>query len=170
MAGSTLARLPEIRLAYLHEVAEPDVCRLAPHLVKDFPGTGHVLNGINIGTTCQQGEHCVALAEGGRGKKGGLSAYAEKVGKDESFIRQLRSAAKVAVKVGLESEVSLSDKAKHLAAIHALPETCWPAAVELMLAGEWTAKETADRGQARGRGRAEGRRGEPAGDSRGAGS
>jgi len=86
--------------------------------------------------------HCVGLSEGGRGKKGGLSAYAEAIGKSEGFIRQIRNAAKVAA--NLVVNYDLSDKTQHLSAIHALPESCWAAAVQIMLDKQWSAKETAN--------------------------
>jgi len=73
--------------------------------------------------------HCVGLSAGGRGQKGGLSAYAAKVGKDEKAIRRAKEGAAVAEYFGHVSEV-LHDKTAHLAAIHALPAACWQAAVE----------------------------------------
>ncbi len=85
--------------------------------------------------------NCVSLAEGGRGKKGGLSAYAEVLGKSEASVRQGRDAARVTKNLVLEYEL-LMDKTKHLSAIHALPESCWQEAVSLMLKKEWSAKET----------------------------
>lgn len=84
--------------------------------------------------------HCVGLSEGGRGKKGGLSAYAEAIGKSEGFIRQIRNAAKVAA--NLVVNYDLSDKTQHLSAIHALPESCWPTAVQIMLDRQWSVKDT----------------------------
>ena len=86
--------------------------------------------------------NCVALGEGGRGKKGGLSAYAEAVGKDRSNIRMYRDGAAVAEKVGINTH--LSDKTQHLAAIHALPSECWADAVQTMLDKGWSAKETGE--------------------------
>lgn len=86
--------------------------------------------------------HCVGLSEGGRGKKGGLSAYAEAIGKSEGFIRQIRNAAKVAA--NLVVNYDLSDKTQHLAAIHALPQSCWAAAVQIMVDRQWSAKETSE--------------------------
>jgi site-specific DNA-methyltransferase (adenine-specific) len=85
--------------------------------------------------------HCVALAEGGRGKKGGLSAYAELVGRDNSTISKLVKAATVAENTGNISNV-FHDKVFHLSAIHALPTSCWPIAVEAMVKGGWSAAET----------------------------
>jgi len=87
--------------------------------------------------------HCVGLSEGGRGKKGGLSGYAASVGKSQNTISELVAAARVAEKVSLERYL-LQDKSKHLSAIHALPEECWPDAVRIMLDKGWSAKETAE--------------------------
>jgi hypothetical protein len=67
-------------------------------------------------------------ASGGRGKKGGLSEYAEKVGKSKQTIHECRDAAEVASKVSAQAD-GLLDKAKHLAAIHKLPQDAWPQAV-----------------------------------------
>lgn len=68
--------------------------------------------------------HCVSLSEGGRGKKGGLSEYAGKVGRKHQYISQLVSAAKVAEKAASQL-AGLGDKTQHLSAIHALPESVW---------------------------------------------
>ncbi|MFP4239811.1 MAG: Spo0J and IME4 domain-containing protein, partial [Rhodosalinus sp.] len=88
--------------------------------------------------------HCVGLSKGGRGQKGGLSAYAEKVGRERTNISRLVQAAEVAEKVCVDSHV-LQDKTQHLAAIRALPAACWQEAVEAMLAKGWSAKDTAER-------------------------
>jgi hypothetical protein len=66
--------------------------------------------------------HYVEKATGGRGQKGGLSAYAEAVGKSEGTIRPYRLAAEVMQNLVSNHEVSAYlDKAAHLAAIHKLP-------------------------------------------------
>ena len=88
--------------------------------------------------------HCVGLSEGGRGKKGGLSAYAVAIGKAYSTVAQLTAAARVAENSTVDRRV-LHDKTQHLAAIHALPQECWPGAVEAMVGSGWSAKDTADR-------------------------
>jgi len=85
--------------------------------------------------------NCVNLAEGGRGKKGGLSAYAEALGKKHNTVSEYLSAARVLQNMSLERHLLL-EKAKHLSAIHSLPESCWQEAVSLMLKKEWSAKET----------------------------
>jgi len=70
--------------------------------------------------------HCVGLSKGGRGKAGGLSGYAARVGKKQQYVSQLVAAARVAEKATSQL-VGLDDKTQHLSAIHALPEACWPA-------------------------------------------
>jgi len=86
--------------------------------------------------------HYVDKSTGGRGKKGGLSAYAEKVGRHKDTISSLRMAAEVFDKLSERSD-GLLDKAAHLAAIHKLPLAWWPAAVKFMMKGEKSAKDTA---------------------------
>ena len=87
--------------------------------------------------------NCVALSAGGRGRKGGLSAYAERVGKSQPFISQLVKAAEVAK--GITQVIGLETKTKHLNAIHSLPESCWADAVKHMLDKDWSAAETQQR-------------------------
>ena len=65
----------------------------------------------------------VAKAKGGRGQKGGLSEYAERIGRHAGLLTDYRNAAAVAET--LHSSEGLLDKAKHLAAIHKLPEEAW---------------------------------------------
>jgi len=84
--------------------------------------------------------HYVAKAKGGRGQKGGLSEYAEKLGRDGGLLTHYRNAAEVAQTIDLSQ--GLLDKAKHLAAIHKLPEAAWGVAVEAMLKQELSAKDT----------------------------
>ena len=90
--------------------------------------------------------HCVDLSGGGRGNKGGgLKEYAALVGRGASTISEYRQAATVydLCKVFAQAN-TLSDKTKHLSAIHSLPESCWPAAVQIMLDKAWSAKETGE--------------------------
>jgi ParB-like chromosome segregation protein Spo0J len=85
--------------------------------------------------------HYVEKATGGRGQKGGLSAYAEAIGKDKGRISRLRDAAEVVNCCG--NATVLLQRAEHLAAIHKLPEEAWGVAVEAMLKQELSAKDTA---------------------------
>ena len=63
--------------------------------------------------------HYVAKGKGGRGKKGGLSKYAERLGHKHPNIVTYRNAATVAEKVYDNIQVSsLLDKAAHLSATY----------------------------------------------------
>ncbi len=82
----------------------------------------------------------VGKATAGRGKKGGLSEYARKLGKSQQYLSQLVAAAEVAKSASQVAD--LLDKAKHLNAIHGLagkpkdgPHPHWPEVVQAMLAG-----------------------------------
>lgn len=80
--------------------------------------------------------HCETLAKGGRGKKGGLSAYAERVGRTKQSISILREAAQVLD--GVKGSIcidGLLSKTHHLAAIHKLPKHYWEGCCE------WLAKQ-----------------------------
>lgn len=78
----------------------------------------------------------VPKAEGGRGKKGGLSQYAERVGKSRQYITQLHQAAEVAAGKPASQLAGLMTRTQHLCAIHDLPAECWSAACE------WLAENT----------------------------
>lgn len=75
----------------------------------------------------------VPVSKGGRGKKGGLSEYADKIGKKHQYISQLKDAGEVALNLQLELHVLLG-KAKHLAEVKKLPKDCWNGAA-LWLSG-----------------------------------
>jgi hypothetical protein len=95
------------------------------------------------------GLHVLGAVErgaGGRGKKGGLRAYAEGVGMDHSYVSRLRDAARVyrALETGDSSPRFLS-KSQHLAAIHAAPRDQWAVLAKRLLADRWTVAETRDR-------------------------
>ena len=78
--------------------------------------------------------HYVEKASGGRGKKGGLSEYAERVGRHAGNLGTYRQAAAVAETLLTLEGFSVSaylDKAAHLAAIHKLPEEAWGVDLEL---------------------------------------
>lgn len=95
----------------------------------------------------------VGKATAGRGKKGGLSEYARKLGKSHQYLSQLVAAAEVAKSASQVAD--LLDKAKHLNAIHGLagkpkdgPHPHWAEVVEAMLAGGedgkgWSVDKTA---------------------------
>lgn len=94
------------------------------------------------------GLHALGLDMDKRGKGaagGGLKGYAALVGRAPSRITEYRQAAAVATGINSDVGISgLSEKAAHLAAIHALPPECWPDAVQTMLDKGWSAKETGE--------------------------
>ncbi len=74
---------------------------------------------------------CQELEKGGRGKKGGLSEYADRLGKTQGYISQVRQAAEVLeVAKPISQLMSFSDKAQHLCSLHKLPKTLWKAGCE----------------------------------------
>ena len=88
--------------------------------------------------------HCVALSNGGRVQKCGLSEYAARIGKHKDTISAARMAAEVFEKLSDRPD-GLQDKTAHLSAIHALPESCWQPAVEIMPSKGWSAKAAASK-------------------------
>lgn len=80
----------------------------------------------------------VPTEKGGRGKKGGLRAYAERIGKAVSSITEYRQAAEVLEFVNCSDVRTVLDKASHLAAIHAAPESLWQILVRSMLHNGWS--------------------------------
>lgn len=89
----------------------------------------------------------VPLADGGRGKKGGLSEYAARVGRAVSGLSMLRSAAAtVETLQSLEGFriADVTDKAQHLYEISKSPRECWPTLVNELVANGWTVADTAD--------------------------
>lgn len=84
---------------------------------------------------------CVGKGSPGRGKKGGLSEYARKIGKHKDTIAGLVSAAAVYSKLSDQSDDLLSRSA-HLSEIHSAPSELWPLLVEHMLRKGWTVEET----------------------------
>jgi site-specific DNA-methyltransferase (adenine-specific) len=90
--------------------------------------------------------HYVDKSTGGRGKKGGLAAYAEAVGRHAGDLGAYRQAANVIETLRTSEGFTVSpylDKAAHLAAISKLPLAWWLAAVKFMMKGEKSAKDTA---------------------------
>jgi ParB/RepB/Spo0J family partition protein len=84
---------------------------------------------------------CVGKAKAGRGKKGGLAEYAEKIGKSKQYISQLVAAAEVVETLKSSSQLDdFSTRTQHLCAIHALPESFWPEMAQACL--KWSVDET----------------------------
>lgn len=76
---------------------------------------------------------------GGRGRKGGVSAYASQLGYDESFVRMARRAAEVAEQTP-ELAPRFRKRAKHLAAVHRAHRSLWSLLARLMLDHKWSAE------------------------------
>jgi site-specific DNA-methyltransferase (adenine-specific) len=98
-------------------------------------------------TALELGIHVLAAVqhgEKGRGKKGGLRVYADQVGRDESYLRQVRKAAEVfqAISENAESAPHFLDKAQHLTAIHQAPSDTWPMLARTLLAEGWSTADT----------------------------
>ena len=73
----------------------------------------------------------VELADGGRGVKGGASAYAEQLGKTHQYVTQTRQAAEVFRSIKHATQVAcFLDKAKHLAAVYKTPQDMWQVLVD----------------------------------------
>lgn len=89
--------------------------------------------------------HCAELGKRGKGNKGGgLKEYAEKLGQDAGNITRYRQAAEVAeaAKDCIDT-ILLIPRALHLAAIHKADSALWQLLAEVMLAKEWSVRDTA---------------------------
>jgi ParB/RepB/Spo0J family partition protein len=88
----------------------------------------------------------VGRGKAGRGKKGGLSAYAKAVGRTQPYLSQLIAAAEVVEALKSISQLmdlaDLTEKAQHLYAVHDLPRGCWPAACRALLTLKLSVAET----------------------------
>jgi hypothetical protein len=77
----------------------------------------------------------VPMAKGGRGKKGGLSEYAERIGQKHQNVSAYRNAGEVVKHASQDAGlVNFLEKAKHLNEIHKLPQESW------IVACEWLSK------------------------------
>lgn len=89
----------------------------------------------------------VPPGKGGRGKVGGLSEYAKKLGKTRQYVSQLREAAEViaACRKPASQLAGFADKAQHLAAVHRLPKSVWPKLVDWIARCDPTVPEVEQR-------------------------
>lgn len=83
----------------------------------------------------------VELGIGGKGKKGGLAAFARILGKDPSIITEQRQAATVSETVGLSQQLNHRRVIKHLTAIWQAPESLWQVLCEHLMKHDWNLKE-----------------------------
>ena len=87
----------------------------------------------------------IELGIGGRGKRGGLSEYANAVGRAVSGISMLRDAAEVTETFQSIEGFPLADlleRSTHLIAVHAAPKQTWPILVNHLLKHGWSVAET----------------------------
>lgn len=105
------------------------------------------------GFTTTQGEllpleigiHALAVVEkssGGRGKTGGLSGYAEKIGKGRPSLTEYVNAAKVYSSKDVTRVTGLLDKHRHLSEISKADDTLWPLLVDQLVSAGWSVKDT----------------------------
>lgn len=89
--------------------------------------------------------HFVEPEVGGRGKKGGIKAYAEAIGKTRENVTLYRQAATVLKATETcTSMYRFKDKAQHLATIHSVKDRkLWPILVEALLEKGWSVDDTA---------------------------
>ncbi len=80
----------------------------------------------------------------GRGKEGGLGAYARTIQRDPSYITRVRQAAEVFEALGESLAIwqDFLDKARHLAAIHRAPASVWLDLVNALVEFGWSVQET----------------------------
>jgi site-specific DNA-methyltransferase (adenine-specific) len=88
-------------------------------------------------------------AKGGRGQKGGLSAYAEKMGGNKQRLNQLQHAADV-LSDTKNRQINLTvsdllDKSTHLTAIYDAPREAWPALVQMVVNDGATVAQAKDK-------------------------
>lgn len=89
----------------------------------------------------------VPLGQPGRGIVGGLSEYARRMGKTKQYVSELRQAAEVLLacqKTSTQADVFCA-KAKHLAAVHKLPQDQWGEFVEWIAQADPTVAEVEER-------------------------
>jgi hypothetical protein len=81
-------------------------------------------------------------AKGGRGRKGGYSAYAAAIRRSPQYVSQLCQAAEVVEGKPSSQLVGFADKAQHLVAIRKAHRVVWPALLELILERGWSVTDT----------------------------
>lgn|GEM_PF-897516 len=95
----------------------------------------------------ERGMHALAYAdrsEGGRGQRGGISEYAERIGSDRSLVSQLRNAARVLRQTReISNRFQLADRAFHLYEISKAPSESWLLLVDRLILKGWTVAESA---------------------------
>jgi ParB/RepB/Spo0J family partition protein len=85
----------------------------------------------------------VPLSKGGRGRTGGLSEYAERIGRSKQSLSQLVSAAEVYETVKTSLQFDALKLTYHLHEIFKAPRETWPALVAKLIKARWTVADTA---------------------------
>jgi ParB/RepB/Spo0J family partition protein len=87
------------------------------------------------------GVHAFRIGKGNKwgGPKG--KEYAEQIGRTPDFISKVKSAAEVALSIKLPCG-NLTERHRHLAAIHALPKSAWDSFVATLVGRDWSLKDT----------------------------
>lgn len=85
----------------------------------------------------ERGMHALAATDAGCT----VREYADRVGLSKSMVQVELSAARVALSTQVDKS-QLVRSSKHLAEIHAAPESCWPALITRLLDGKWTVEQT----------------------------
>jgi hypothetical protein len=81
----------------------------------------------------------VPLSAGGRGQKGGLSAYAERAGYAKGTVSKWRAAADVVQETVSDGNgIEIADKTGALYEISCAPREAWPVLVESLVKHGWT--------------------------------
>ena len=84
----------------------------------------------------------VPLAKGGRGQTGGLSEYAERIGRGKQTVSEWRAAAEVLETVRTADGITTLGT-KHLNEVSKAPRETWPALVSKIIKAKWTVADTA---------------------------
>lgn len=92
----------------------------------------------------EYGLHALKAVPTEQGKSGGgLSAYAERIGKSQPYVSQLRDAAEVFASLHCPSN-EVKDKPKHLYEISKADPTHWGTMVEDLITNQWTVIQVRD--------------------------
>jgi ParB/RepB/Spo0J family partition protein len=86
--------------------------------------------------------HAVPTAQGSR-SGGGLTEYAERIGRTRPSVSQMRSAAEVYAALRKTSNEVPVDQPNHLYEISKAPHETWPALVKALVDKGWSVKDTA---------------------------
>lgn len=92
-------------------------------------------------TPLEIGIHALKAVPPAQGKAGGgLTAYAERIGRTQAYVSQLRGAAEVMT--SLHKSTNEVPSAQHLYEIRRAPREVWPVLVENLLSREWSVADT----------------------------